>query len=457
MKKFLLICFLLMNKINLREPSQPESQPEPGPDPKPGPPGPGPSPHEYDYTNYKAKRINGIINGESITSNEANESAVYVNETATITDATIIKESGETSNIDDCEFFGVNAAILVKNGTLEMTGGEILTKVGGSNAIVATQNGNVTISGTNIKSMGTRSARGLHSTYGGKIEANNVNINTQGGSCATLATDRGEGFVSCDSCSLSTNGSGSPLIYSTGDIKVTNTKGTSGKAQAVVIEGKNTAIIEQESKLNCSAAPNRGDIDQCGVMVYQSMSGDASIGEGKFTCEDSEIEIYQSSNYYTTAPMFFVTNTKAFIQLKNCKFSYGSKIFLSAKKTKEWGESGKNGGDVTLNISNQNIEGDFVIDALSSLTINLINSKIKGTINSDKTAKSLKINIDRDSKIELTGNSYYTEFSNELNDGSNLINGSYSWTYYTQEKKTDSAKIILNNKFFIIFLSILLL
>ena len=480
MKKFLLICFLLINSIKiilpLTEPDpqppkpEPDPGPHPGPDPKPGP-GPGPDPtNDYNYTFYKAVRINGVINGESISSEEGNESAVYVNETATIIGATIIKESGETSNIEDCEFYGVNAAILVQNGTLTMTGGEILTKVGGSNALVATNHANVTISGTTIKSTATRSARGLHSTYKGKIEATNVNINTQGGSCATLATDRGEGVVICESCTLSTNGSGSPLIYSTGNITVSKTTGISGKAQAVVIEGKNKAIVEQQSLLNCSAGPNRGDIDQCGVMIYQSMSGDASSGTGTFICDDSEIEIYKSSNYYTTAPMFFITNTNAEILLQKCNFTYGSNIFLSAKGTGEWGKEGSNGGDVTLNLTSQNIEGDFIIDNVSSLTINIINSNIKGTINGIATAKSLIINIDKDSTIELTGNSSYTQLINEKSDGTNLINGSYSWNSYTPKPgpeppvtdsdppQTDSSynEVIVNKMFLILLLNIIL-
>lgn len=36
---------------------------------------------------------------------------------------------------------------------------------------------------------------GQNNNNGGYIEADNVNIRTQGGSCATLATDRGEGTV----------------------------------------------------------------------------------------------------------------------------------------------------------------------------------------------------------------------------------------------------------------------
>ena len=210
-----------------------------------------------------------------------------------------------------------------------MTGGTITTSAKGGNALVATNSGTVTISKTTITSTGASSARGLHSTYGGSITASEVTITTSGGSCATLATDRGEGTVTCTGCTLTTSGSGSPLIYSTGDITVSGTEGTANKAQAVVVEGKNTATIKSSSKLKCTASPNNKN-DECGILIYQSMSGDADSGTSTFTCESSSIEILSSSDYYSSAPMFFITNTAANIILNSCTFIYGSNTFLKA-------------------------------------------------------------------------------------------------------------------------------
>ena len=76
---------------------------------------------------------------------------------------------------------------------------------------------------------------------------------------------------------LSTAGSGSPVIYSTGDITLENSTGKATGAQMVVIEGKNTATVTN-STLECSGKGNRNNVDNCGIMIYQSMSGDA--GEG---------------------------------------------------------------------------------------------------------------------------------------------------------------------------------
>ena len=61
-------------------------------------------------------------------------------------------------------------------------------------------------------------SRGLDATYNGVINAENVIINTDGQSCAALATDRGEGQVHVKNSEINTgvsktSGRGSPLIY----------------------------------------------------------------------------------------------------------------------------------------------------------------------------------------------------------------------------------------------------
>ena len=395
--------------------------------------------NSYDYSSYSCTSINENLSGKTLSSTNSDQSVVYITQSGiNIINSNLNKASGDSSNTENSEFYGVNAAVLVNGGGLTMTDGTITTAAKGANAICATNNGKVTISGTTITSTGSGSARGLHATYGGKIEANKVNISTKGGSCATLATDRGEGTVTCTECTLSTAGAGSPLIYSTGDITISKTTGTATGAQAVVIEGKNTATIKESSNLKCNAMPNRKTVDQCGVMLYQSMSGDATSGTSTFNCDKSTIEIQSSSSVYSSAPMFFITNTQAKINLEECTFKYGSGVFLKAAGTSEWGSSGSNGGVVTLTLTNQDIEGDIIVDSISSLTINLVGSSIKGKINEANTAAKLAINLDSDSKITLTGNSYYTSISNEKTDGTNLINGTYKWTY-TEEKEVKSS------------------
>ena len=387
------------------------------------------SSNNYDYSSYSAQSINENLSSKSLESTTKDQSVVYITKSGiSITNSNLNKISGDSSNTENSEFYGVNAAVLVQGGQATITGGTITTSAKGSNAVCATNKGTVTISGTKITSNGSGSARGLHSTYGGSITGTNLEISTTGGSCATLATDRGEGKVSCTECNLSTEGAGSPIIYSTGEITINKSKGTATGAQMVVVEGKNTANVLENSELKCNGNGNRNNVDKCGIFLYQSMSGDAASGTSIFNCKNSKMEILSSSSVYSSAPMFFITNTDSVINLEDCNFSYGSKIFLNAQGTSQWGNSGSNGGVVTLNLKNENIEGDFIVDSISGITINLVNSQIKGTFNSANTAAKLAINLDKDSSITLTGNSYYTSIINEDNTGKNINYGSFSFT-----------------------------
>ena len=138
MKSLLLIFFLLISQSNLK---LTEKSP-------------------YDYSTYSSVSKNKDLTNDSITSSNSDESAVYITETISITNSQITKESGKASKREDSEFYGVNAAILVQGGKLTMTGGNIITKSEMANALVATNNGEVTITKTNITSTGTSAARG---------------------------------------------------------------------------------------------------------------------------------------------------------------------------------------------------------------------------------------------------------------------------------------------------------
>ena len=358
------------------------------------------------------------------TSKNADQSVALVKNggTLTLNNAVLNKTSGDSSNTENSEFYGINAGLLVTSkSTANITNTKISTSAKGSNSVFATgANAKINISDSTITTTGSSSARGLDATYGGTINADYVTVSTSGNSCAALATDRGEGTVTAKNSTLSTKGTGSPVIYSTGKISISNTTGTAAGSQMVVIEGKNSATVTN-SKLTASGQGNRNNVDHSGIMIYQSMSGDASTGTGTFTAKNSTLSVAKNSNYYKTAPMFFVTNTDAVINLTNTKLSYGSNTLLSVKGTSEWGKSGSNGGNVKLNASKQTLSGNINLDKLSTLTMKLNNSSTyTGTINAKNTAKKISLILDASSKIKLTGDSYVTSFSDEDASYSNV-------------------------------------
>lgn len=271
---------------------------------------------------------------------------------------------------DSYSFYGLNSAVVVvgEGSSASLKGVKITTDVSGANAVVATNGGEVVIEGATIETSADNS-RGLHATYGGSINADGVSIATQGGSSASLATDRGAGTLVADNMELTTAGAGSPLIYSTGSIKVLNSKGTSTGAQIAVVEGKNSIELSG-CDFSANGIGNRGSVDNAGVMIYQSMSGDASVGKGTFTVTDSTLAVLSSSSVYNEVPFFFVTNTEAAIDLTSTAISFSPfEKFILATGTSEWGRSGSNGGKVTVTTSGLTATNTEVeVDSISSVS-----------------------------------------------------------------------------------------
>ncbi|WP_405314676.1 hypothetical protein, partial [Methanobrevibacter sp.] len=272
-------------------------------------------------------------------------------------------------------------------------------------------------------------SRGLDATYNGVINAENVIINTDGQSCAALATDRGEGQVHVKNSEINTgvsktSGRGSPLIYSTGNITAKNTHGTSYVSQIACIEGKNSIELE-DCDLTGFAEGNRQDgdtyVDLGGIFIYQSMSGDADVGTSTFTAKNSKLSIAEDSPVSKEAPMFHITNTACVINLENTELSFNSGVFLESSSQNQWGNEGSNGGTCELNTENEDIAGNVIVDSISSLNWNMKNTQFKGAINS---TGNTTVNVGEGSTWTLTGDS--TVSSLELSG--NIEYGEYTLT-----------------------------
>ena len=133
-----------------------------------------------------------------------------------------------------------------EDSTAVIDGTDITASSSGSNGVFTTDFGTALVNDTSIETMADNS-RGLDATYGGTILANKITADTQGGHSAIVATDRGGGSISLADATLSTAGSGSPLLYFTGDIQVNNVSGTSSGSQIAGMEGLNTILIKDST------------------------------------------------------------------------------------------------------------------------------------------------------------------------------------------------------------------
>ena len=361
--------------------------------------------------------------GKTYTSTGNDQSAIVVNGSGSLSidQATVTKNNGTSSSEENSNFYGLNAALLSKMGSkLKVTNTKITTSVDGANAIFTTgTNSKVTAENVEIVTTGN-SSRGLDATYDGTIIAKNIKITTNGAHCAALATDRGEGTVTVTSGVLKTAGEGSPGIYSTGTITATDITSTATGSEAAVIEGKNSITLTNS---------NLTGYLKHGVMIYQSTSGDAAVGEGTFTMTGGSLTAQ-------TGPLFYSTNTKAIINLENVKLT-GNGTLLKASAD-SWGKSGSNGANVTLNAKNQALNGDIEADNISSLQLNLLEkSNLTAAINANNTAQLVVLNLSSDSTWTVTGDSYLTILTDQDSSLSNIKDNGHT-IYYDKSKLENS-------------------
>ncbi|MBR2533038.1 MAG: hypothetical protein IKE56_10375 [Lachnospiraceae bacterium] len=321
-------------------------------------------------------------------------------ETAEYSNAAVTKTGN--SEGDEADFYGENAAVFATNGAqLKLSEMEITTDGTHANAVFSYGEGTVVdISDSVINTSGNCSG-GLMTTGGGTMNASDLMIHTTGNSSAAIRSDRGGGTVTVTGGSYTTDGKGSPAVYSTADIAVNDAELTSTSSEGIVIEGKNSVTLNNVS-LNADHNQhnsNKSDYFHA-VMIYQSMSGDADMGLSKFSATGGSIT-------NANGDILFVNNTATDISLSGVKITNnGDGAFLRAAAA-GWGREGSNGGKVNLEASSQVIDGNMVVDDISVLNLYLKDgSTFNGAINPDGAAGEVYVELTGGSKWVLTGDSY---------------------------------------------------
>ena len=426
---------------NMAPPDGMDGQPPEKPSGEPGggfggstPPGGGTSSFEYSAVTEITETAE--LTDQTWLSETVDESALIVNtaDAVTITNPTVTK-TGDSDGGDNCNFYGLNAGLLVMGGsTTTITGGTIETSASGANGVFSYggnggRNGaegdgtTVVISDTTITTTGDGSG-GIMTTGGGITYASNLTINTSGRSSAAIRTDRGGGTVVVDGGSYTTNGLGSPTIYYTADITVRNATLVSNLSEGVCIEGMNSITLE-----NCDMTANN---TQCNgnatfhdtIMIYQSMSGDADSGTSSFTMTGGSLTSLSGH-------MFHVTNTHAVITLSGVNLiNEGSDVLLSVC------DDGWNGASniAELVADSQELKGTILVGDNSTLTLTLKNgSSFEGTFSGEiENAKGTVISteigtvnvvLDSSSTWTLTADTSVTSFEG---DAGNVISNGYT-------------------------------
>ncbi len=382
------------------------------------------------YSAVKEITTNEEITSGEFSSTKSDENAISASGDINVILSNItVAKTGDSDGGDNTSFYGTNSAIIAKGGaTLTVKNANITTDATGANGVFsyggsATTNNSssdgttVNISDSTITTLKDNSG-GIMTTGGGTMNAENLTITTAGTSSAAIRSDRGGGTVTVNKGTYKTTGKGSPAIYSTADITVKNATLISTASEGAIIEGKNSITLENVTLTDTNSSLNGQSTTYKNIFLYQSMSGDAATGEAVFTAKDSTITTNKGDSFY-------VTNTTATINLENNTIVNNDSTgnFLRIQKD-SWGTSGKNGGTVTLNMTNQKASGNIVVDSISTLKMILSNgSSFTGAINSEN-AGEVSLKLDKTSKLTLAGNTYVKSLENADSTNSNInLNG----------------------------------
>ena len=365
------------------------------------------------------------LDGYAFNSTTADENTILVNTTdeVTITNSTVAK-TGDSDGGDNSNFYGQNAAVLVEGGsTTTLTNLTVTSDAKGANGIFSYggnggHNGGdgdgtkVVIKDTTITTTGD-GAGGTMTTGGGITNAYNLTVTTNGQSSAAIRTDRGGGTVYVDGGTYTSNGLGSPAIYSTAEIHVANATLVSNLSEGVCIEGLNSIELTDCDLTANNTKCNGNATFMDTIMIYQSMSGDAATGNSTFTMTGGTLT---SKNGH----MFHVTNTNADIELNGVKLTNedAANVLISVC------DDGWNGGNnqATFNVKAQDLVGAVLVGNNSTLALNLTEgSTLEGyvdgnIVNATKQTVSTEVGtvtvtLDNNSTWTLTADSYVTEFT----------------------------------------------
>ena len=383
------------------------------------PGGPDTMTYNYSGTYTAAATADGediAIYEETIEAAESGQNAGLVTNGGKLdlANATLVK-SGDDTDPDRCNFYGTNAIVLAVNEASQaiVRDSALTASSEGSNGLFATDKATIFANNTTIETTAD-SARGLDATYGGTIVANGLTVSTQGDHCASIATDRGGGNISVTNSTLNTAGSGSPILYSTGDIEVDNVTGTAAGSQLVGMEGLNTVLISDSKLTSTNKGKTGSDPVANGVLIYQSTSGDAEAKTGEtalFQATNSKL-----SSAIESGTMFYLTNTSAKVVLSNTELDFDSDaanlITAAGNDANNWGTAGSNGAIATFTGINQDLEGNVEVDTISTVDFFLLDgstwegaSDIVDNAKASTNAEHLNVYIDSTSEWIVTDDS----------------------------------------------------
>jgi len=322
--------------------------------------------------------------------------------------ARVEKRSGDATSLENVLQYGLNAAVLTRaNAQLLLLNSDVTANALGAGGVYACS-GRVQLENSVVRATGA-SAYALFAAADGSVHAKESSLSTQGaGSPALIASLTGQLLM--EGGMAATGGENSPVMLVSGSVSVTGATLRANNAEAIAISGGTVMLTD------CAVSGHMPDTAVSGTLLSPYCVALYQDGKGG---ELSSFSMTRGALSALNGDMFYVTNTGASIYLEGVSLTLGEgKTLLRVggnDGTRGWGNVGKNGADCAMIAKDQQLTGNIVVDALSSISLTLRgDTAFTGTVNVTNTARAAKVALEDGASWSLTDNAYLTSFTGRV-------------------------------------------
>ena len=369
---------------------------------------PGASPDEANGAGAYTIATNVSESQKTYYSEQPDENALRVENSAVagIDGASVEKRAGEASSLENSIAYGLNAAILVRaNAQLLLTNSDVTSVSLGAGGAFARQ-GRLQLEKSAIRTTGDSSYAVMVGKQG-SVTAREANLSTQGARSSALIVGAQSEALMEDGIAT-TAGVDSPVLSVMGNATVNHATLRANNARAIDVSGGTVSLSD------CAVSGRMSDVAGAPAQTPPNCVS-LNPGEGEL----SSFSMVRGALTAQRGDLFYVASTKVSIYLEGVALSLneGNALLRAVGNADSHaqGSSGLVGAECAIIAKNQNLRGDIITDALSSVSLTLRGeTTYTGTINTANTARAAKVTLEDGAVWTLTGNAYLTAFTGHV-------------------------------------------
>lgn len=355
------------------KPAEPEPAPLPEPLPEPEPePEPEPAPATAPAAKYTADQgsaaaeigSDGAYDGMTYSSDKADENALRVSMAYITAKGDTITKSGDTSNAESSDLYGMNAALLVTHGGHgAFTDVKISSTGNGATGAYGYSKGTyINLTNAEVSTTGAQAA-GVEVSQRAMMKVEASTVTTTGNQSPAIRISQNGGILLTENSDFTASGANAHGIYTQGDVTITGGTVKAEKTKAAVIKNISSITLD-----GATLEGNETGALPYNIVMYSDADAIGVTGTQQFEANHASLVSHKGG-------MFYVTGTHCRITLKDSTLTQdeASPVFTITGNDGGygWGDAGANGGHAEVILSHQILNGDILLDTISDINLSI--------------------------------------------------------------------------------------